>query len=416
MAAVNTASTLIINRLAARWASRASSSLISSSQYLPTTTTTGALHTLIPRLSATTVGLTTPHPPSQTILSRPSSTATNNAPPPPQSPDGASQPHPCVIIGSGPAGHTAAIYLARANLRPILYEGFMAGGVAAGGQLTTTTDVENFPGFPTGISGPDLTDKFRAQSVSVGTEIRTETITKVDLSSRPFKLYPEGREDEPPVLAHSVVIATGATAKRMHIPGEDKYWQAGISACAVCDGAVPIFRKKPLAVVGGGDSAAEEATFLTKYASKVYVLVRRDKLRASKTMADRLLKHPKIEVLWNTVPVEATGDGKLLKALIVQDTKTGENRSLSVNGLFYAIGHTPNTSMLKSETGGESPVKMDADGYIVTTPGTSLTSVEGVFAAGDVQDRRYRQAVTAAGSGCAAALDCERWLETQEVH
>ncbi|KND01480.1 thioredoxin-disulfide reductase [Spizellomyces punctatus DAOM BR117] len=326
-------------------------------------------------------------------------------------------PHPCVVVGSGPAGHTAAIYLARANLEPVLYEGYMAGGIAPGGQLTTTTDVENYPGFPEGISGTDLMDRFRQQSARFGTKIHTETISKVDLSSRPFKLWVENKEDQEPILARSVIIATGATAKRMRIPGEETYWQAGISACAVCDGAVPIFRRKPLAVVGGGDSAAEEATFLTKYASKVYVLVRRDKLRASKTMADRLLRNPKIEVLWNTVPIEAKGDGKLLKSLILKDTKTSETRELPVNGLFYAIGHTPNTGIVATGGGpdGRGPqLQLDRDGYIITKPGTSLTSREGVFAAGDVQDRRYRQAVTAAGSGCMAALDCERWLEEEQ--
>ncbi|RKO91060.1 Trr1 thioredoxin reductase [Blyttiomyces helicus] len=317
-----------------------------------------------------------------------------------------------VIIGSGPAAHTAAIYCARANLHPLLYEGFMAGGVAAGGQLTTTTEVENFPGFPKGLTGPELTDRFREQSVGLGTEVVTETVTKVDLSQRPFRLWLEGREEEPPVLARSLIVATGATARRMHLPGEETYWQAGISACAVCDGAVPIFRKKPLAVVGGGDSAAEEAMFLTKYASKVYVLVRRDKLRASKIMADRLLAHPKVEVLWNTVPVAAKGDGKLLNSLAVKDTVSGAESDLQVNGLFYAIGHVPNTAMLKEE----GRLALDSDGYIIVQPGSSLTNVEGVFAAGDVQDRRYRQAITAAGSGCMAALDCERWLEAQGDH
>jgi thioredoxin reductase (NADPH) len=269
-------------------------------------------------------------------------------------------------------------------LKPLMYEGFLAGGVAAGGQLTTTTDVENYPGFPTGISGMELTDNFRKQSEHLGTEIVTETITKVDLSRRPFLAWPEGTEDEKlaPLAADAVIIATGATAKRMNIPGEDKYWQQGISACAVCDGAVPIFREKPLAVVGGGDSAAEEAIFLTKYGSKVYLLVRRDVLRASKVMASRVLNHPKIEILWNTVPVSANGDGKLLKGLTIQDTKSNSSRELEVNGLFYAIGHLPNTEAFKG-TG----LGMDADGYIVTKPGTSYTSIEGVFACGDCQDK-----------------------------
>lgn len=320
--------------------------------------------------------------------------------------------HKVVIIGSGPAGHTAAIYLARANLNPVMYEGFLAAGVAAGGQLTTTTEVENFPGFPEAISGPELMDKMKEQSIKFGTTVITETISKVDFQRRPFRVWREDNDEkeEDAILADSVIIATGATAKRMFIAGEDTYWQAGISACAVCDGAVPIFRNKPLAVVGGGDSASEEATFLTKYASKVYVLVRRDKLRASKVMAERLMKHPKVEILWNTAPVEAKGD-KVLKELIIEDTKTGEKRSLAVNGLFYAIGHTPNTSVFGDQ------LEKDETGYLKTIPHDGVpsmyTNIEGVFACGDVQDKTYRQAITAAGSGCMAALDCERWLEAK---
>eukprot|EP00842_Homolaphlyctis_polyrhiza_P002176 jgi/Hompol1/295/HPOL_005272-RA len=320
--------------------------------------------------------------------------------------------HKVVIIGSGPAGHTAAIYLARANLEPVMYEGFLAAGIAAGGQLTTTTEVENFPGFPDGLSGPELMDKMRNQSIKFGTKIITETIARVDLSQRPFKLWREGAEEEhQAILADSVVVATGATAKRLFIEGEDVFWQAGISACAVCDGAVPIFRNKPLVVVGGGDSASEEATFLTKYASKVYVLVRRDKLRASKVMADRLLKHPKVEVLWNKVPIRAEGD-RLLKNLVIEDTVTGERSNLAVNGLFYAIGHKPNTDIFAGQ------LDLDETGYVKVysnngTPST-YTNIPGVFACGDVQDHTYRQAITAAGSGCMAALDCERWLEAQE--
>jgi thioredoxin reductase len=210
--------------------------------------------------------------------------------------------HKVAIIGSGPAGHTAAIYLARANMSPVMYEGFMAAGVASGGQLTTTTEVENFPGFPEGLSGPELMDSMRKQSIKFGTEVITETISKVDFQTKPFRIWKEGSEDDKDAItADSVVVATGATAKRMFIEGEDVFWQAGISACAVCDGAVPIFRNKPLAVVGGGDSACEEATFLTKYGEKVYMLVRRDKLRASKVMQERVMKHPKIEILWNKV-------------------------------------------------------------------------------------------------------------------
>jgi len=297
------------------------------------------------------------------------------------------------IIGSGPAGHTAAIYTARANLEPILFEGFLAGGIAAGGQLTTTTEVENYPGFPKGIMGPDLCQNFRDQSERFGTEIISETISRVDLSQRPFKLWKEFADSDAdePVLAESLIIATGATAKRLNIPGEEKYWQAGISACAVCDGAVPIFRNKPLCVIGGGDSACEEALYLTKYASKVYVIHRRDTLRASKVMADRLVNHPKVEMVWDSIPVEAKGDGKLLNAVTIENVKTKERKDLPVNGLFYAIGHKPNTDIFKGQ------IDLDDNGYIKTKPGTSYTNVEGVFACGDVQDTRYKQAITAAG-------------------
>ncbi|KAJ3040378.1 thioredoxin-disulfide reductase [Rhizophlyctis rosea] len=323
--------------------------------------------------------------------------------------------HKVVIIGSGPAGHTAAIYLARANLEPVMYEGFLAAGIAAGGQLTTTTEVENFPGFPDGQSGPELMEKMKAQSEKFGTKIISETISRVDLSKRPFRLWAEGNEDneDGAFTADAVVVATGATAKRLNIAGEDIFWQAGISACAVCDGAVPIFRNKPLVVVGGGDSASEEATFLTKYASKVYVLVRTQKLRASKVMADRLLAHPKVEVLWNKIPIEAKGD-RLMKALVIKDTVTGEESTLDVNGLFYAIGHKPNTDIFKGQ------LELDEVGYVKVRPNggvpSTYTNVEGVFACGDVQDKTYRQAITAAGSGCMAALDCERWLEAQGTH
>lgn len=314
-----------------------------------------------------------------------------------------------VIIGSGPAGHTAAIYLARAELSPVMYEGMLANGVAAGGQLTTTTEVENFPGFPESVGGSELMDKMRAQSERFGTEIRTETIAKVDFSSRPFKLWPQFAEDDPPILAKTVILATGASAKRMHLPGEDTYWQNGISACAVCDGALPIFRNKALAVIGGGDSACEEATYLTKYAEIVYVLVRRDELRASSIMQKRLLNHPKCKVLFNTVATEAKGDGELLNCLRTKDTKTGEEKDLHVNGLFYAIGHIPATEIVKGQ------LDLDDDGYVKTKPGTAQTSVRGVFAAGDVQDKVYRQAVTSAGTGCVAGLEAERLLAEEEA-
>ncbi|OWZ39587.1 thioredoxin reductase [Cryptococcus neoformans] len=315
-----------------------------------------------------------------------------------------------VIIGSGPGGHTAAIYLARANLEPVLYEGMLANGFAPGGQLTTTTDVENFPGFPEGVTGTEMMDKFRAQSERFGTKIITETVARVDLSVRPFKYWTEGEEEEHEFMtADTIILATGASAKRLFLPGEETYWQSGISACAVCDGAVPIFRQKPLAVIGGGDSAAEEATYLTKYGSHVYVLVRRDELRASKIMAKRLTSHPKVTVLWNTVATEAKGDGEVLTSLTIKNTKTGETGDLPVNGLFYAIGHEPATSLVKSQ------VELDSDGYIKTVPGTSQTSVHGVFAAGDVQDKKYRQAITSAGSGCIAALEAERLISEEEA-
>ena len=313
-----------------------------------------------------------------------------------------------------------------------MYEGMLANGTAAGGQLTTTTEVENFPGFPSGINGPELMDNMRKQSERFGTEIITETITRVDLSSRPFRLWKEwqdGPDAEPAHTADALIIATGANARRLNLPGEEKFWQNGVSACAVCDGALPIFRNKPLYVVGGSDSAAEEALFLTKYASQVTVLVRRDKLRASKTMAKRLLSHPKITVRFNTVATEVLGEEGargLMTHLRVKDTRSGEEEVVPANGLFYAIGHDPASGLVKGQ------VQLDEDGYIKTVPGTAQTSVPGVFAAGDVQDKKYRQAITSAGtsqlsflfqtfsyrilnnwitgSGCIAALEAERYL------
>ncbi|KAI4115113.1 MAG: hypothetical protein LQ338_007904 [Usnochroma carphineum] len=316
-----------------------------------------------------------------------------------------------VIIGSGPAAHTAAVYLSRAELSPVLYEGMLANGIAAGGQLTTTTDVENYPGFPDGIGGQDLMDKMRAQSVRFGTDVRTETVSKLDLSRRPFRLWKEDEEDKEPETADAVIIATGASARRLGLPGEDKYWNNGISACAVCDGAVPIFRHKPLVVIGGGDSAAEEAMFLAKYGSHVTVLVRRDQLRASKTMAKRLLGHPKVTVRFNSAATECVGEEGprgLLQGLKVKDTKTGDVEDVQANGLFYAVGHDPATQLVRGQ------LECDEDGYVLTKPGTSYTNVEGVFAAGDVQDKRYRQAITSAGSGCIAALEAEKYLAELE--
>jgi len=308
-----------------------------------------------------------------------------------------------VIIGSGPAGHTAAIYAARANLAPLMFEGFMAGGVAAGGQLTTTTDVENFPGFPDGIDGTRLTEHFRAQSARFGTRIVTETVERVDLGQRPFTLRTLSHE----VRARTLIIATGATARRLAIPGEERLWQGGgISACAVCDGALPIYRDKVLMVIGGGDTAVEEASHLTKFGRKVIVVHRRDKLRASQIMQKRLLENPKVEMIWDSVADEAVGD-KALTGVRVRNLKTGHSHVVHAGGLFYAIGHEPNTTFL------ERQVQLDEQGYIVTRPGTTQTSVAGVFAAGDVQDKHWRQAITAAGTGCMAALEVERFLVEQ---
>ena len=309
--------------------------------------------------------------------------------------------HRLLIIGSGPAAHTAAIYAARAELKPVLFEGFLAGGVAAGGQLTTTTDVENFPGFPDGIMGPELTERFRAQSERFGTTIHTETVNEIDLSSRPFRFKADTQEGS----ALAVIIATGATAKRLDIPGanDGELWQRGISACAVCDGALPAFRDQPLAVIGGGDSAVEEATFLTKYGSTVYIVHRRDELRASKIMQHRALENPKIEMLWSHVVTEAKGKD-FLEAIRVKDLKTDQERDLPVAGLFFAIGHTPNTGFLDGQ------LEIDEQGYIITKPDSTQTSIAGVFAAGDVQDKKWRQAVTAAGTGCMAALEAEHFL------
>ncbi|MEL6438933.1 MAG: thioredoxin-disulfide reductase [Cyanobacteria bacterium J06621_8] len=304
-----------------------------------------------------------------------------------------------VIIGSGPAGYTAAIYAARANLKPLMFEGLQAGGVP-GGQLMTTTEVENFPGFPDGITGPQLMERMKAQAIRWGTECYTEDVIRVDFSQSPFTITSTDRE----VKANSIIIATGATAKRLGLPSEKQYWCNGISACAICDGASPLFSGKELIVIGGGDSAVEEAVYLTKYGSKVHLLVRSGQLRASKAMQSRALQNPKIEIHWHTEAVDVFGENNLMTGLKVRNNQTGEESEIAANGLFYAIGHKPNTDLFVNQ------LQLDDVGYIEVTLGTVATSVEGVYAAGDVQDHEYRQAVSAAGTGCMAALAAERWL------
>ena len=309
-----------------------------------------------------------------------------------------------VIIGSGPAGYTAAIYAARANLKPVVFEGLQAGGIP-GGQLMTTTEVENFPGFPEGITGPQLMSRMKAQAERWGTECYTEDVIEVDLSQRPFTV----RSDERELKTNSIIIATGATAKKLGLPSEKTYWSNGISACAICDGASPIFINQELVVIGGGDSAAEEAVYLTKYGSHVNLLVRREEMRASKAMQDRVLANPKVTVHWNTEAVDVFGENNLMTGIRVRNTKTGEETEIAAKGLFYAIGHNPNTSLFKEQ------LELDPVGYIVVKPGTVETSVEGVYAAGDVQDHEYRQAISAAGTGCMAALLAERWLSEHNL-
>jgi thioredoxin reductase (NADPH) len=311
--------------------------------------------------------------------------------------------HNVVIIGSGPAGLTAAIYTARANLAPLVLEGEPSStSDQPGGQLMLTTEVENFPGFPEGIMGPELMENFRSQALRFGAEAKQEKVTRVDFAERPFKLWVgDPNAAEPTYLAHSVIVSTGAQSLMLNLPREGELLGHGVSTCATCDGF--FFRGHEIAVVGGGDSAVEEATFLTKFADKVTLIHRRDELRASKIMQDRALNNPKIEMRWNSRVVEIHGDAKL-DGITTEDVHTGERTRLGVTGLFVAIGHRPNTDLFAGILDRED------NGYLITGPGTA-TNVEGVFACGDVQDHTYRQAITAAGSGCMAAIDAERWLE-----
>ncbi len=306
-----------------------------------------------------------------------------------------------VIIGSGPAGYTAAIYAARADMKPLLFEGQRLGG-QPGGQLMLTTEVENFPGFPEGLMGPEMMEKFKKQAERFGTRIISEDVTEVDFESRPFKI----KYGEKEVLAKSVVVCTGAQAMWLGVEGEEKYQGHGVSACATCDGF--FFRDKEILVVGGGDSALEEASFITRFAKKVTIVHRRDTLRASKIMQDRAMKNPKIEFVWNTEIKEVLGDETQMTGVRVLNNQTNAESELSAEGLFIAIGHKPNTGIFAGK------LDLDEKGYLIVTPGSSETSVEGVFAGGDVADHKYRQAITAAGTGCMAALDAERWSAAQE--
>jgi len=306
-------------------------------------------------------------------------------------------PEKLIIIGSGPAGHTAAIYAARAELKPLMIE-----GRTPGGQLMLTTEVENFPGFPKGMMGPEMMMQFKEQSLRFETRIESDDVTSVDFSVHPFVV----KTAEKTYQAESVIVATGASAMWIGVPGEKEYSGRGVSACATCDGF--FFKGKNIVVVGGGDSAMEEANFLTKFATKVTVLVRKDTLRASKIMQERAKKNPKIEFIWNTEVKEVLGDGAKITALKIFNNQTNETSEFPTEGLFVAIGHKPNTDIFKGQ------LELDGKGYVVVQPGTTRTNIDGVFAAGDVADHVYRQAITAAGTGCMAALEAERWLAARE--
>lgn len=308
--------------------------------------------------------------------------------------------HKVVILGTGPAGLTAAIYLARANMNPIVIEGDQPGG-----QLTLTTEVENFPGFIDGIMGPDLMDNMRKQAERFGAEFKRGWVTDVDLSQKPIKLQVNGLGE---IVTESLILSTGASANHLQIPGELENIGSGVSTCATCDGF--FYRGKKVIIVGGGDSAMEEANFLTKFASKVMIVHRRDELRASKIMQDRAKQNPKIAWGLNKTPIEVMGDGMKVTGLKVKNNETGEEEMIEADGIFVAIGHTPNTAFLKGK------IKTDDVGYIQVKPGTTETNIPGVYACGDVQDNKYRQAITAAGTGCMAALDTERYLENNVIN
>ena len=310
--------------------------------------------------------------------------------------------HKVVIIGSGPAGHTAAIYAARANLKPVMIEGLVRGGVA-GGQLMITTEVENYPGFPDGIKGPEMMEMFKKQSLRFGTEIISADVEKVELGKHPFRIH----TDDAVIEAQSVIIATGARARWLDLPSEQALQNRGVSACATCDGY--FFRNQHVAVVGGGDTAMEEANYLAGLCASVTVIHRRSELRASKIMADRALRNPKIKFIWDSAVTEVhdVSAGKVT-ALTIKNLKSGESNQQPFDGLFIAIGHQPNTDLFKGQ------LELDENEYVITKPGTTQTNIPGVFAAGDVQDHVYRQAVTAAGTGCMAAIEAERWLAANE--
>ncbi len=302
----------------------------------------------------------------------------------------------CFIIGSGPAGYTAAIYASRAGLNPILFEGQQPGG-----QLTITNDVENYPGYPNGIMGPQMMDEFKNQAIRMGADIRNGMVTKVDFTKRPYTLIIDDNQE---FTSDSVIIATGASAKWLGLPSETKFNGSGVSACAVCDGF--FYKGNDVAIVGGGDTACEEATYLAKICRKVYMIVRKDHLKASKAMQNRVFNTENIEVIWEHETKEILGD-KVVNGVLLSNVITGEETKLDIEGFFVAIGHKPNTDIFKDY------LSLDETGYIITKPGSTHTNIEGVFACGDVQDHQYRQAVTAAGTGCMAALDCERWLVSE---